>query len=186
MTQYYGKLHQTGAYANIHPWELTSEYILMDGPPPAPDATAQADGTWAINGEVVCDCLLRKIELKKLRKSKQECTSLTITLPVGVAGAQSQVSVEFNPTVCNFRSIHDKAGVTSYNGFDGFDWKCDDGTFRYFTAVVMRELSKKLHHYEQACFDREKALILELEATTDPNTIDITSGWPSTELTITI
>lgn len=48
MTQYYGKLNETGAYANIDPWELSPDYVRMDGPPPSGDATAQADGTWLI------------------------------------------------------------------------------------------------------------------------------------------
>jgi len=53
MTKYYGKLHKTGAWANVNLWELTSEYILMDGPPPASDAIAQADGTWGLSTDAI-------------------------------------------------------------------------------------------------------------------------------------
>lgn len=185
MSSFYAIPGENVAYADLPMWQVT-RHVLMDGPPPTPDATANADGTWVIDGETVCDCLIKKLELKQLRKLKSNNTTLSVTLPIGTAGNQVATPVEFNPCKCNFQAIHDKAAVTSYNGFDGFNWKCDDGVFRYLTAVVMRELSKKLHHYEQECFDNEKALVAQLDVAEDPNTVDLTVGWPSTSLTVTI
>lgn len=48
MTAYYGRAGVAGAEAGLRFWEIRSDHILMDGPPPSADAVAQADGSWNV------------------------------------------------------------------------------------------------------------------------------------------
>lgn len=57
-------------------------------------------------------------------------------------------------------------------------WKTTDGGFVTLTATQLATLATDVMAYVQMCFAREAALKAQIEAASDPDAIDITTGWP--------
>ena len=75
---------------------------------------------------------------------------------------------------------------TQYTGFIilgenapvGLQWKTMDGSFVEMNAPLMDEICAAIAAKDAAIFAHAEALRAEVNASTAPTTVDITSGWP--------
>lgn len=63
-----------------------------------------------------------------------------------------------------------------------FRWKGPDGFVPLDSPTVLA-IADAVSDYVQACFDREAALLAEVDEAEDPLGVDIESDWPSREVT---
>lgn len=68
------------------------------------------------------------------------------------------------------------------NGAIGVNWKKEDGTFKYYLIQDFKPVFKVVANYEEECFANEKSLSEALDQASDPSTVDLESGWPSTTI----
>jgi hypothetical protein len=71
------------------------------------------------------------------------------------------------------------------NGITEVHWKLGDGTFVTYPIAQIKKIYQIITKYRNDCFGVEKTKIEELDSSLDPKSIDLESGWPSTEFTIT-
>jgi hypothetical protein len=74
----------------------------------------------------------------------------------------------------NLQSLFNAADVAANKEFR---WKAQDGWVTLNKAKVRQALAAVVDHV-QACFDREEELAALIEASDNPEAVDITSGWP--------
>lgn len=58
------------------------------------------------------------------------------------------------------------------------NWKTASGTFVQLDAPAIFAVASAVRAHVQKCFDHEAALLAELAAAADPDTVDLTAGWP--------
>ena len=59
------------------------------------------------------------------------------------------------------------------------NWKCADNVFRPLDAAQVVAVAQAVRAFVQDCYDREAALLLEIDAASDLTAVNIESGWPA-------
>lgn len=65
------------------------------------------------------------------------------------------------------------------------DWRAPDGSVTQYNMADFKKLSGAVTSYVNLCMQRQNALIGALDAASDPSTVDLNSGWPSTTIAVT-
>lgn len=69
------------------------------------------------------------------------------------------------------------------NGLTVVHWQKADETFHDWAIVDFKMMFCEVTKYENNCFGRQSVLLDEINAAEDPETVDISVGWPSKTIT---
>ena len=111
-----------------------------------------------------------KSDLSQIRASKQ-------SQGVTIDGVEIQTDKESRAEMNHY------VMESVINGLVNVNWKKADGTFEVYTVHDFKPVYKAVVSYVDECFQREMALIKELNEAKDPSAVDLESGWPSTVIT---
>jgi hypothetical protein len=122
-----------------------------------------------------------KENLKEIRLEKQS-SGVTISGATFTdkSGNTQTSGVLFKADNNTLRDMDIKAGRIS----PVIKWKCSDGEFRGYSISEFARVNAVVVVFNQDCFDNEAAKINELEAATDPSTVDLNAGWPSNAINL--
>ena len=65
-------------------------------------------------------------------------------------------------------------------------WQLPDGSVVNYSIANFREIFRAITNFTNQCMQREGEIIALLEAASDPSNVDIESGYPSNQLTVTL
>jgi len=122
-----------------------------------------------------------KLRLKEIRNLKQR-TGVTVS---GVRfslenGVELSSGVNFNAGNDSLLLMGTKAGKMGPT----LKWKCNDGVFRIYTMSDFARIHTAIIEFNQDCFDNESVKIREIEEATEPSSVDLGAGWPSTTISL--
>ena len=112
-----------------------------------------------------------KQKLSNIRKEKE-------TTNVSVNGIELSTKAE------DRREMQHYITETIINGLVSVHWRLPNDTFHTYTVQEFKPVYKTLVAYVNACYLRHKELQAALEAASDPATVDLTVGWPTTTYTV--
>ena len=65
-------------------------------------------------------------------------------------------------------------------------WTEPDGNVATYSAANFNAIFGAIGNFANDCMLREQQLIADLDAASDPSNVDLTVGWPSNQLTVTL
>lgn len=87
--------------------------------------------------------------------------------------------VDIQSDVASVARMHPYVTESMINGLYDIEWKKADGSFHNYTVQELKPVYKSVVNYIGDCFKRERVLHDEIMASSDPWSVDITTGWPS-------